>query len=589
MEDRFRTVGVVGLGTMGAGIAEVFGCSGLEVIASEVDGDALERGRATLTGSVDRAVRKGRLSPEGREELLGRVRFVVGLDELRGADLVVEAVPERLALKRRVFAELDRVCPAATVLATNTSSLSVTEIAATTGRPERVVGMHFFNPAPVLTLVEVVRTVVTADEVAAEVATLCDRLGKVGVTVRDRAGFIANRLLFGYLNRAVAMYEQGYAGREDLDAAMTRGAGLPMGPLTLMDLIGLDTCLEVLETVYHQGGHDRRHAPAPLLRQMVTAALLGRKAGAGFYTYETPGSPVVVADPQTPEPAATAAGRPVTTVAMVGSPDPASAAREAFAAELTAAGYEVVTATGPEGDGWRAATSADLVVVEPAGGQRAGTGGQEEGDRMGLLAALGRECRAGAVLAVVHSGPGRGAAGPAGGPAESSAAAPVTADAAATGRPADVVGLHLPAPPPEASMVEVVRTVRTAPEALATVRAVVAGLDRTPVVCPDRPGFLRDALLFPYLNDAVAMLEAGYASVDDIDRAMKRGCGLPAGPFEQLDTLGMDTAVQVLRAVHQAEPEPGLAPAPLLEQLVTAGVVGAGRGPGLRDRWGGSE
>src|SRR5881398_945999 len=291
----FSSVGVIGLGTMGAGIVEVFARSGLNVVAVEVDDVALERGRATLTGSTDRALARGKLTEAERDELLGRIRFVVGLAELADVDLVVEAVPEHLDLKRAIFAELDRVCRPETILATNTSSLSVTEISVATHRPNQVVGMHFFNPAPIMKLVEIVRTVVTDEDVVADVEALCTRLGKVDVTINDRAGFIANALLFGYLNHAVALYESKYATREDIDAAMKLGCGLPMGPLALLDLIGLDTAYEILDTMYGQS-RDRLHAPQPILKQMITAGLLGRKSGRGFYTYDAPDSPNVVAD-----------------------------------------------------------------------------------------------------------------------------------------------------------------------------------------------------------------------------------------------------------------------------------------------------
>ena len=286
MAREFHSVGVVGLGTMGAGIVEVFARNGITVRAVEINEAALERGRGTLTGSTDRAVARGKLSPEDRDALLGRVEFAVGLGALSDVDLVVEAVPEQLDLKRQIFTELDRVCRPDAILATNTSSLSVTEISVATGRPNQVIGMHFFNPAPVMKLVEVVRTVVTADEVVADVEALCARLDKVDVTILDRAGFIANGLLFGYLNHAVSMYEARYVSREDMDAAMRLGCGLPMGPLALMDLIGLDTAYEILDTMYRRGGRDRRHAPAPLIKQMVTAGLLGRKSGRGFYDYD---------------------------------------------------------------------------------------------------------------------------------------------------------------------------------------------------------------------------------------------------------------------------------------------------------------
>ncbi len=539
MAREFGTVGVVGLGTMGAGIAEVFARGGLDVIASEVDTGALERGRATLTRSVDRAVSRGRLSAQDREALLSRIRFTVGLDDLAAAELVVEAVPERMDLKRRVFAELDRICPPETALATYTSSLSVTEIAVASGRPDRVAGLHFFNPAPVMRLVEVVRTVVTADEVVDDLAALCARLGKVDVHVTDRAGFVANWLLFGYLNRAVAMLEQGYATREDIDTAMTVGARLPMGPLTLLDLIGLDTACQILDTMYERGGRDRRHAAAPLLRQLVTAGLLGRKSGRGFYTYERPGSGVVVPDGSAAS--EEGAARPVALVGVVGSGPVADRLAGLAAPE----GCRMVSVAGPGHPGWEELSDAGLVVVADPTPE--------------LLAEVGSACGPETVLAV---------AVPAGGAASSGAAA-VTALARDGGRPGDVVGVHLV--DPESPLVELVRTVLTSPAAVATARAALAGLGLTPVSCPDRAGFLVDALRLPYLNDAVRMREVGYASARDIDTAMKLGCGYPAGPFEELERLGPATVLAGLRALHREEPEPGLAPSPLLEQLVTAG------------------
>ena len=289
MTREIGTVGVVGLGTMGAGIAEVLARSGLDVVAVDADAARVEHGRALVEGSTSRAVARGKLAGEDRQQLLARVRFTAALDDLGAAQLVVEAVPERLDLKREIFGRLDAVVDPAAILATNTSSLSIAEIAASTREPGRVVGLHFFNPAPVQRLVEVVRTVVTEPSVVEDAVALARRLGKLPVVVGDRAGFIANALLFGYLNNAVRMYEQGHVGREDLDAAMTLGCGLPMGPLALLDLIGLDTALQILETMYGQS-RDRLHAPAPLLRQMVATGLLGRKSGRGFYPYGSEGA-----------------------------------------------------------------------------------------------------------------------------------------------------------------------------------------------------------------------------------------------------------------------------------------------------------
>jgi 3-hydroxybutyryl-CoA dehydrogenase len=592
MAREINSVGVVGLGTMGTGIVEVFARNGLGVVAVEVNDSALDRGRSTLSGSTDRAVAKGKLSPDDREALLGRITFAVGLDELGGVDLVVEAVPEHLDLKQQIFAKLDRICAPDAILATNTSSLSVTEISVATHRPNRVVGMHFFNPAPIMKLVEVVRTVVTEDEVVDDIEALCTRLGKVDVTINDRAGFIANALLFGYLNHAVSMFEGRYVSREDVDAAMRLGCGLPMGPLALMDLIGLDTAYEILDTMYRRGGRDRRHAPVPLLKQMVTAGLLGRKSGKGFYTYEQPGSPVVVPDEATPSPVVAEGAdgaRPIAKVGVVGSGVMAAGIVEVFAK----AGYEVTSVTrGAEKSSQlieAVRTSLNKGVVrgkltdadrDAALGRVTWSGTlddladvdlvveaviEELSVKRALFSSLDEICKPGVVFATTTS------------------SLPVVECAMATGRPADVVGLHFFNPAPQMPLVEVVRTIRTSAEALATAQAVCHGLGKTPVVCADRSGFVVNALLFPYLNDAVKMLEASYSTADDIDYAMKLGCGYPMGPFELLDVVGLDVSLAIQRELYLEFREPGFAPAPLLEHLVTAGYLGRKVGRGFRD------
>ncbi|MET9299803.1 3-hydroxybutyryl-CoA dehydrogenase [Micromonospora aurantiaca] len=592
MAREFTRVGVVGLGTMGAGIVEVFARNGVDVTAVEISDAALERGRVTLTGSTDRAVAKGKLAEAERDALLARVDFRVGLDALHDVDLVIEAVPEHLDLKQRIFAELDRVCKPEAILATNTSSLSVTEISVATTRPNQVIGIHFFNPAPVMKLVEVVRTVVTSADVVADVEALCERLGKVDVTISDRAGFIANALLFGYLNHAVGMFEARYATREDIDAAMKLGCGLPMGPLALMDLIGLDTAYEILDTMYRRGGRDRRHAPAPLLKQMVTAGLLGRKSGRGFYTYERPGSPKVVPDEYTPlaADAALADGaRAIAKVGVVGSGTMATGIIEVFAK----AGYEVVSVTrGAE----KSAKVCEAVKTSLNKGVVRGKLSETDRDealgritwsatlehladvdlvveavieelsvKKALFASLDEICKPGVVLATTTS------------------SLPVIDVAMATQRPADVVGLHFFNPAPIMPLVEIVQTIRTSAETSATARAVCAKLGKTGVVCGDRSGFIVNALLFPYLNDAVKMLEASYSTADDIDYAMKLGCGYPMGPFELLDVVGLDVSLAIQRELYLELREPGFAPAPLLEHLVTAGYLGRKSGRGFRD------
>ena len=279
-----RAVAVIGLGTMGAGIAEVLARGGLQVTAIEADPGALARGMASLDASLGRAVARGKLTSTEQAEILGRVRPAAGIAAAAAADLAIEAVPERLDAKLSVLGELDRACRADAILATNTSSLSVTSIAAGTRHPDRVLGLHFFNPAPVMRLVEVITTVLTGPGAGDAVTGLVYRLGKIPVTVTDRAGFAANALLLPYLNHAVTLLETGYATREDIDTAARTGIGLPMGPLALLDLIGLDTSLSILEILSGELGGPR-YRPAPLLRRLAGAGLTGRKSGRGFYDY----------------------------------------------------------------------------------------------------------------------------------------------------------------------------------------------------------------------------------------------------------------------------------------------------------------
>src|SRR3954447_26792962 len=322
---------------MGAGIAEVLARSGLQVVGVEGDEAGLERAKGHLSASTGRAVKRGKLTEDEVTALMGRISMGTDLSAVADCELVIEAIPERMELKCDLFAELDKLLPEDAILATNTSALSVTELATTTSRPSRVVGLHWFNPAPVMDLVEVVQTVVTDPSVVEDVEALVTMVGKTDVTAGDRAGFIANALLFGYLNNAVRMYESRYASREDIDAAMRFGCGPPMGPLALLDLIGLDSAYEILETMYAQS-RDHRHAPAPLLKQYVTAGLLGRKSGRGLYTYAGPDSSEVVADALTPSAAGDGAPRPVSKIGVIGTGTMATGIIEVCAKS----GYDVV-------------------------------------------------------------------------------------------------------------------------------------------------------------------------------------------------------------------------------------------------------
>jgi 3-hydroxybutyryl-CoA dehydrogenase len=585
----FSSIGVIGLGTMGAGIAEVFARNGYRVVGVEVTDESLERGRQHVQHSTDRAVKRGKLAEEDQKALVERITFTTNLSDVKDCSLVVEAVVEHLDVKQELFRQLDAVVGPDAVLATNTSSLSVTEISTATSRPGRVIGVHFFNPAPVQNLVEIIRTVVTEPDVLEDVAELARSLGKTPVICGDKAGFIANALLFGYLNHAVSMYEARYASREDIDAAMRFGCGYPMGPLALLDLIGLDTAYEILDTMYKQG-RDRLHAPTPILKQMVTAGMLGRKTGRGFYTYEGPDSPVVVADALTPS----AEDKPqlrreINRVGVVGTGTMATGIVEVFAK----AGYDVVfvgrgqdkvdavRATiekslekaiqrGKLEESAREATLARLtgstslddladtdIVVEAVA--------EDLKIKTALFENLDEICKPGTILATTTS------------------SLPVISCASATKRPQDVIGMHFFNPAPVMKLVEVVSTVSTSDEVAETVRALCEKVGKVAVSCGDRAGFIVNALLFPYLNDAVKMLQAHYATADDIDTAMKYGCALPMGPFELLDVVGNDVSLAIQRELYLEFREPGFAPAPLLEHLVTAGYLGRKTKRGFRD------
>ncbi|GAA0628671.1 3-hydroxybutyryl-CoA dehydrogenase [Streptomyces crystallinus] len=589
MDTPLHTVAVVGLGTMGTGIADVLTRAGREVIGIDISEQAARRAVASLEASTARAVARERITEEERRDILARFRTFTDLQAAADAELVIEVVPESYELKQQVFAALDAVVAPTAILATGTNALSVTRLAAESAHPERVLGLHFFNPAPAMKLVEVVSSVLTAPPAVDAVTQLALDLGKEPVAVGDRPGFVADGLLFGYLNQAAAMYESKYASREDIDAAMKLGCGLPMGPLELLDLIGIDTARTVLEAMYSDS-HDRLHAPAPILGQLAEAGLTGRKAGRGFYTYETPGSATVVADGQTPDTiAGTGGGREIRSVGVAGSGTMASGIAEVFAK----AGYDVVLAARglekaetaksriakslsrsvDKGRMTAGARDETLARITPAGALEAFAEvdlaveavAEDLGVKQQLFASLDKICKPGAVLATTTS------------------SLPVVACARATSRPQDVIGMHFFNPAPAMKLVEVVRTVLTSDEVHATVRQVTAKIRKHPVDCGDRAGFIVNALLFPYLNNAIKMVQEHYATLDDIDAAMKLGGGYPMGPFELLDVVGLDVSLAIEKVLHAEFRDPGLAPAPLLEHLVAAGCLGRKTGRGFRE------
>ncbi|MEU3074105.1 3-hydroxyacyl-CoA dehydrogenase family protein [Streptomyces laurentii] len=589
MDTPLSTIAVVGLGTMGSGIADILARAGREVVGIDISDAAAARAVTALENSTTRAVARGRVTEEERQSTLARFRTSSDLQAAAGADLVIEVVPESYETKQEVFRALDGIVRPDAILATGTNALSVTRLAADSAHPERVLGLHFFAPVQAMKLVEVVSSVLTDPRAVDAVTRLAQELGKEPVAVGDRPGFVADGLLFGYLNQAAAMYEAHYASREDIDAAMKLGCGLPMGPLALLDLIGIDTARTVLDAMY-AASHDRLHAPAPILKQLSEAGLTGRKAGRGFYTYEGPGSATTVPDALTPRAAeAAGAGREVRSVGVAGSGTMASGIAEVFAK----AGYDVVLAARSQekADTAKAriakslARSVDkgrmtgeardetLARISPAGALDAFADvdlaveavAEDLEIKQELFARLDKICKPGAVLATTTS------------------SLPVIACARATSRPQDVIGMHFFNPAPAMKLVEIVRTVLTADDVHATVREVTTKVRKHPVDCGDRAGFIVNALLFPYLNNAVKMVQEHYATLDDIDTAMKLGGGYPMGPFELLDVVGLDVSLAIEKVLHREFRDPGLAPAPLLEHLVAAGCLGRKTGRGFRE------
>jgi 3-hydroxybutyryl-CoA dehydrogenase len=583
--EQIEKVGIVGCGTMGSGIAEIVARNGHEVHFIEVDDEAVEAGFDRIRHSLDRQVDREKLSAEQRDAIAARIEGSADWSVLADCDLIVEAVPEELALKQAAFKRIDEVAREDAIVATNTSSLPVIDIAVHTRRPNRVLGFHFFNPAPVMKLIELVRTVVTDETVVATAKEFAEAIGKSPVVVGDRRGFIANQLLFPYLNQAVGMVETGYATKEDIDNAMRFGAGLPMGPLALVDLVGLDTMVGIMDAIHSQF-QDTRFAPQPILKHLASAGFRGRKSGRGFYTYDEPGSSRVIADDDVRDAAEPASISGWSAVGVLGTGTMATGITEVCAK----AGYEVVVRGRTKEKAEKVAatvsksmqrmvdkgrlTEEDMVStlarIKPTVDLQAVADcdivveavAEDLEIKKGLFAELAPILKDDAVLSTTTS------------------SLPVIDCAMVTDRPDRVIGLHFFNPAAIMKLVEIVPTVRTDDAVLEQSRAFIDRINKVGVLCPDRAGFIVNTLLFPYLNDAVKMLESHYATAEEIDTAMKLGAAYPMGPFQLMDIVGLDVALAIIDTLHREFREPSYEPAPLLRHMVEAGFLGkkAGRG-----------
>jgi 3-hydroxybutyryl-CoA dehydrogenase len=585
VSEQISKVGVVGCGTMGAGISELVAGHGMEVVFVEVDEHGVEKGWERIRTSVERGVSRGRIDETERDEILGRISGTAKYADLADCGFVIEAVPEELELKQQVFAEIDEHIAQDALMATNTSSLPVLDIAVHTRHPNHVLGFHFFNPAQVMELIELVRTVVTDESVVERAESFAERIGKTPVIAGDRPGFIANQLLFPYINQAIGMVETGYATKEDVDAAMRFGAGHPMGPVALADLIGLDTMLGTTESIW---GHFRqtRFAPQPILRQLTSAGYAGRKSGRGFYRYEEAGSPQKVEEGSAREPADPDTIADWSRIGVVGTGTMATGIAQVFAQ----AGYEVVI----RGRG-RHKSEGVIDAISKALQRQVDKGRMDEEQRVEVIGRLtpsddyadlaGSDLVIEAVaedlgvkedvFANIDEVVGEGTV-----VATTTSSLAVIDCAMATSMPERIVGLHFFNPAAVMKLVEIVPTVRTDDAVLEKARAVVDAVGKVGVLCADRAGFIVNALLFPYLNDAVRMLESHYATTEEIDRAMKLGAGHPMGPFELIDIVGLDVTLAIIERLHAEFREPSFAPSPLLRYMVEAGYLGrkAGRG-----------
>ena len=581
-------IGVVGLGTMGSGIVEVIARSGYSVIGVDLGEKGTSYADLRITNSIGRGVAGSKISEGQGQAILSRIELTTDLAELASCQLVIEAITEDLQAKSELFAGLDSILGPDAIMATNTSALSVTEISVVTSRPSRVIGLHFFNPAMVQKFIEIVGTVTTDQEVIDACMEFARALGKEPVLVTDRAGFIANSLLFGYLNQAVAMYEQKYASREDIDDSMRFGCGLPMGPLALLDLIGLDTSLQILDTMYRES-RDRLHAPSALLKQLVAAGRTGRKSGQGFYSYTEPNVPTVVTDSLTPVTSESSLDSGITRVAVIGSGTMATG----IVSVLAAGGVLVTALTRSEQrssqlrqsleKSWSKLVEKGRISSEQKNEYLARVQTCESAqDLVGqvdlvieaIAEELGPKCEIFSQLDGLLSEDVIFAT--------TTSSLSVIEIASSTARMERFIGIHFFNPAPVMPLVEIVSTVATHSDVVARCTNLMRQLGKRPVQCSDRAGFIVNALLFPYLNNAIAMASANYASIEDIDTAMKLGCGYPMGPFELLDVVGLDVSLAIINTLYREFREPGFAPQAQLEHLVTAGFVGRKVGRGFR-------
>ncbi|MDH6222980.1 3-hydroxyacyl-CoA dehydrogenase family protein [Streptomyces pseudovenezuelae] len=566
MSDPRPLTGIVGLGTVGEAFMRLAHQAGHRVVAVDTAPDALVRVGNRLKALTTDAAESVVLTHE--------------VAELTDASLVIEAVPDDLAVKTDVLRQIGEVSQAPVL--TTTAALSVPHLAIASGRPETIVGLRFLVPPGPAGAVELVPTALTSQATQSAADALINGLGLARVEIGTGPAADATALVMAYLNQSVAFLDAGHSTRDDIDTAMRLGCGLPAGPLCLLDIIGLDTAHATLTRLHQQTG-DTSFTPAPLLTHMVESGYLGRKTGEGFYLYDEGGRS---GGDEPDDPATT--GRPVRTVAVIGSGVMARGIAEATATGghptllVARSGEKAETALAAIAESLMRAVrrgkisaqqkAAALPLLAPATDMRAAADhdliieavAEDLDVKRSIFSRLGAVATPGAILATTTS------------------SLSVTACAQASGRPADVVGLHFFNPAPVLRLVELIRTNDTADDVFAGARAFVAGLGKTTVSCPDRAGFIVNSLLFPYLGSAVNLLQRPGTDIEATDTAVRHGFGHPMGPFELLDTIGLDVSLAIQHRLYDQLAQPEHQPAPLLEALVATGALGRKNQRGFR-------
>lgn len=540
-----QKIAVIGCGTMGSGIAQLCAQAGFAVMVQDVSAERLETGLKTIARFLERGVERKQLSQEAAEEAMKRIRATTELSEAaQGCDFVIEAVFEDLEVKRTLFRQLDEICPPGAIFASNTSSLSISEMAAFTRRPQYFIGMHFFNPAPLMALVEVIKGAESSQETVEAALELARALGKAPILVEDSPNFVVNRIARPIFYEAELLVSEGIPAQV-VDAAMRGALGLRMGPLELVDLIGLDVHLASSEAAYHELG-DPRYRPIPIVRKMVRAGHLGRRTGKGFYDYSS-------GEQRSKEDrvAIKAEPYPVQRVCVIGRGLPSLS--QAFQKEGCVGSFweePIPEGALPEAL-HEAAAAADLILVA-----------LEEPGVTPLFQRLGQLCHSGAVLATT------------------SPYASPSALGLASGRPQQVLTMHLPLPFLGRNLMEIVRGVETSDRSVATALAVAKKLDYNAMVIEESPGYIVHRIVAPMINEATCTLLEGVASREDIDTAVRLGLNWPLGPFELADKMGLDTLLRLLEHLQSEFGDPRYRPCPLLRKMVRAGHLGqkAGRG-----------